>query len=222
MAHFTKDFTAFFKDLAANNDREWFHANKKRYEKSVKGPFKNFVQEMIDRIAKEDPQVKLEPKDAIFRIARDTRFSKDKTPYKMHMSAIISPNGRKDHSTPGVYIQLGAEDVRFYGGAYAPDKDQLYTMREYITKNLKEFDKVISEKSFKQAFGEIHGEKNKRIPKEFMDAAEKQPLLYNKGWYYFVKLKPSLIAKDELCDVLMEHYHVSKPIKEFFTKALGN
>lgn len=221
MSYFTKDFTGYLKDLAAHNEREWFHANKKRYEQSVKDPFKAFVQEMIDRIAKDDPKVRLEPKDAIFRIARDTRFSKDKTPYKMHMSAIISPGGRKDHTTPGVYIQLGPEDVRLYSGIYQPDKEQLYRVREYVMNHAKEFDKLLNDKKFKDAFGEVLGEKNKIIPKEFREAAEKQPLIYNKGWYYFVKLKPSLIAKPELCDVLMEHYFTAKPFNEFFTKALG-
>lgn len=219
MSHFTKDYVAYFKDLAANNNRDWYHANKKRYEQSVKKPFNEFVADIIDRVAKKDPKFRIEPKDAIFRMARDIRFSKDKTPYKLHMSAVISPGGRKDMTTPGMYVQLGPEDVRVYGGLYMTEKDQLYKIREYIANNLKAFDKAINDKKFKATYGELHGEKNKIIPKEFREAAEKQPLIFNKGFYYFVKLKPSLIAKPELCDVIMEHYEIGKPVREFLTKA---
>ena len=96
MAYFTKDFIDFFKELAANNKKEWFDFNRKRYEKSVKQPFAEFVQEMIDRIRADDPKVDISTKDAIFRINRDVRFSKDKTPYKTHMAAIVSARGKKD------------------------------------------------------------------------------------------------------------------------------
>lgn len=220
MTPFTSDFTSYFKELAANNNREWFHDNKKRYEKFVKEPFKLFVQEMIDRISKDDPRIKIEPKDAIFRIARDIRFSKDKTPYKMHVGAVISPKGRKDMVSPGLYLQLSAEDVRVYGGVYMAQKDQLYNIRSYIAKNGATLTNIVNDKKFKKTFGKIHGEKNKIIPKEFKVAAEQQPLIYNKGWYYFTKEKPSLIAKPELFDVLIEHYYTGKPAQEFFEMAL--
>ena len=90
MKYFTKDFAAFFKDLEKNNNREWFHENKKRYEDSVKNPFHNFVEELIGGLSDIFPTLTIQPKDAIFRIHRDVRFSKDKTPYKIHASALIS------------------------------------------------------------------------------------------------------------------------------------
>ena len=96
MAYFTKDFTKFLKDLEKNNNREWFNENKKRYEESVKEPFYNFIDEMIMRINAIDNNVAIQPKDAIFRIYKDVRFSKDKLPYKTQVSAVISPGGRKD------------------------------------------------------------------------------------------------------------------------------
>ncbi|HNR54889.1 MAG TPA: DUF2461 family protein, partial [Flavobacteriales bacterium] len=86
MAWFTNDFNDFFKDLAKNNNKEWFDANRKRYEASVKEPFTAFVAEAIKRIGKHDKAVRIEPKEAIFRINRDIRFSKDKTPYKLNAS----------------------------------------------------------------------------------------------------------------------------------------
>ncbi len=222
MSYFTKDFLAFLNDLAANNDRDWFKANKKRYETSVKEPFEAFVAEMIDRIGADDKRIVLTPKEAIFRIYRDTRFSKDKTPYKTQASAIISPGGRKQIHTPGgVYIQFGAENCRIYGGVYRPDTKQLQLIREHIASNLKAFDKLINEKDFKKKFGTIRGEQHKRIPKEFRGVAAAQPLIANKSFYYFAELKPSQITRKDLPEKVMEYYYTSKPLASFFGKALG-
>ncbi|MCB0770562.1 MAG: DUF2461 family protein, partial [Flavobacteriales bacterium] len=80
MAHFTSDFNQFYKDLAKNNNKEWFDANRKRYEMSVKKPFLDLVSAVIAKVGKVDKNVRIEAKEAIFRINRDIRFSKDKTP----------------------------------------------------------------------------------------------------------------------------------------------
>lgn len=215
MTPFNKDYVKFLKDLAANNNREWFHANKKRYEESVKKPFEVFIQELIDQVGKKDKLVKITPKEAIFRIHRDIRFSKDKTPYKTNMSAVVNRGGRKDMHSPGMYIEMGPEHVRVYGGLYMLDKDQLFDVRTHISRNLGKFKKLYSEKKFVDAFGEIRGEQHKRAPKEFADAIEKEPLLLNKQFYYFAQERPSLIAKPELSDRVMELYSIMKPMGEF-------
>ena len=220
MAYFSKDFIQFFKELAANNHKEWFDLNRKRYEKEVKDPFKIFIEEMIRQVAKDDPAVKLEPKDAIFRINRDIRFSKDKTPYKTQVSAVIAAGGKKDHTTPGMYLELTPEHVRVYGGVYVTDKEQLYNLRSYIINHMKEFNSILNEKKFKDMFGEVRGEQNKIIPKEFREAAEKQPLILNKQFYYFGQLKPNVVLDDDLPEQLMKYYTASKPIKKFLTAAL--
>ena len=219
MAFFTKDYIDFLQELTKNNDREWFNANKKRYEKSVKEPFAAFVQTMIDRVQEKDANVVITPKDAIFRIYRDTRFSKDKTPYKTHMSAIISAGGRKHMIKPGIYIQFGAEDARIYSGAYQLDKNQLQAVREAIASDLEGFEKLLKAKAFKEKFGEIYGDEHKRLPKEFQEAAEKQPLLYKKSFYFFAKFEPEMILKDNLADMLMEYYTAGQPLGRFLAEA---
>src|SRR5690606_31023698 len=89
--YFDKDYLDFFKELAANNNRDWFHANKKRYENSVKKPFATFVTDTISKVKDEyDSKLDLEVKNSVFRINRDIRFSNDKSPYKLHSAAIIS------------------------------------------------------------------------------------------------------------------------------------
>lgn len=118
MVYFTPDYLEFFKELAANNHKEWFDVNRKRYQSVVRDPFKNFISELISVLSKSDPDLSIEAKDAIFRINRDIRFSKDKTPYKLNNSALITPGGRKNKNHPGIYLEFGPEKMAFYGGIY--------------------------------------------------------------------------------------------------------
>lgn len=163
MAWFTPEFESFLKELQDNNNRDWFTENKPRYERHVKKPFESFVRDLILRMQQYDPACKIEPKDAIFRIYRDIRFSKDKTPYKTNVSAIIGRGGRKEMSLAGMYLEMGHQHLRVYGGVYKPDKDQLNAIRQEILYNQSEFNRVINDAEFKRCFGELRGEKNKRL-----------------------------------------------------------
>lgn len=222
MAYFTKDYTEFLKDLAGNNNREWYHANKKRFETSVKQPFEEFITAVIERLKKHDKSLDgLEAKKCIFRIYRDVRFSKDKTPYKTQMSAVVAAGGRKDMDSVGVYLELTPEWVRVYAGMYMPDTEQKDRIRHYIADNAKEFDKLVSDKTFVKFFGKVHGEQNKTVPKELKEAAEKQPLILNKQWYYFSEMKPKEITNPKLVDLVEERYLASKPLSEFLAKAIA-
>ena len=222
MAYFTQDYLEFFKELAANNHKDWFHANKKRYENSAKEPFKVFVQDMIDRAAEKDDRFAGEAKNAIFRINRDIRFSKDKSPYKLQMGAVISPGGRKQGmGIPGMYLELSPAHFRFYSGIYMPEKDVLYRMREYIIKHSSELNKLVTDKEFVAKFGELRGEKNKVLPKEFKEAAQKQPLVFNKQFYFFAEFLPETILREDFADLIMEYFDASQPMREFLTKARG-
>ena len=219
MAHFDRKFTKFLRELSKNNNRDWFNANKPRFISDVKEPFEAFMEYMIDKIGAIDKRVMLPVKDCVFRIYKDTRFSKDKTPYKTHMAGIISPGGRKDMSRPGIYLQMNHEDVRIYSGLYKPEKKQLDAVRDTIAANPKQFKKLISAKKFKDTFGEIHGEKNKRLPKELVEAAEEQPLLYNKQFYYFEKHKPSVMYEDNFPKLIINSFKAARPLNEFWEEA---
>lgn len=217
MSFFTPDFIDFFIELAPNNNKDWFDINRKRYEKSVKEPFQKFVQHIIDQIAKTDKTFKdLEPKDCIFRINRDVRFSKDKSPYKLMVSAVVAPNGKKSKAINGVYFELTPEHVRVYGGIYEIDKEDLQAVREGIANNLSQFKGLYSDKKFKSVFGEIRGEKNKTLPKELKEAGEKEPLIFNKQWYFFTEFPPELILDKKLDHAILESFEAGKAIEQFF------
>jgi len=220
MAYFTPDYLEFFKELAPNNNKDWFDANRKRYETVVRDPFRDFVSDLIANIAAEEPELDLDARDAIFRINRDIRFSKDKTPYKLNNSAIISPEGRKNKNHPGIYIELGPEKMAFYGGIYMPSTAEIQKVRSYMVSNLDTLEQLLDAADFRETFGEIHGEKSKRIPKEFLEAAERQPLLWNKQWYYFVHLNPEVILGEVLMDTLLDLRRRALPMKRFLSHAI--
>lgn len=221
MSFFSKDFIDFFIELAPNNNKDWFDLNRKRYENNVKKPFQNFVQHMIDEIAKTDASFKnIEPKDCIFRINRDIRFSKDKSPYKLMVSAVVAPNGKKSKAVNGVYFELTPEHVRVYGGIYEIEKDDLYAVREGIANNTYKFQALYTNPEFKNIFGEILGEKNKTLPKEFAETAKKEPLMFNKQWYFYAEFPVEKILSDDLDKIILNCYQAGRPVEGFFNELI--
>lgn len=219
MSYFNPSFLEFFKELSKNNTTVWFNENRKTYEKEVKKPFAFFVEEMISQIQKHEPEVQIKPSEAIMRINKDIRFSKDKTPYNTHVAANISVYGKKDKSYPGFYFQLSPEGIMIYGGAYMVEKNTLQNIRNSISDNLKTFAAVYNEQGFKEKFGTIQGEQNKRIPPEFQSILEKEPLIANKQFYYSASLKPKIITSAELPEKLMEYYVAGKKVNDFLKLA---
>lgn len=101
MKYFKQETLSFLRKLIKNNNQEWFNANKEVYKKEIEVPFKTFISDLIIELQPYIPELSIEAKECIFRIYKDVRFSKDKTPYKNHVSAMISKGGRKDKTTPG-------------------------------------------------------------------------------------------------------------------------
>lgn len=219
MSIFNADYLLFFQELAQNNHKEWFDLNRSRYEDNVKVPFRAFTQLAIDAMAIEDAAFSdLLAKDCVFRINRDVRFSKDKNPYKLMCSALIAPNGKKSKASNGIYFEFSPEHVRFYGGIYSIEKEDLYAVRAGIASNLKEFTSLLEDSEFKKVYGQMLGEKNKIIPPEFREAANDQALIYNKQWYFFVEYPAEEILSDDVLNKLIHAYNVAIPIKQFFNQ----
>ena len=222
MSFFTQDFIDFFIELAPNNNKDWFDVNRKRYEKSIKEPFQKFVTHLIHEIAKNDSSFNnLDAKDCIFRINRDIRFSKDKSPYKLMVSAVIAPNGKKSKAVNGVYFELGPEHIRVYGGIYEIEKDDLFIVREGIAKNLIKFKSLYTDKKFTSVFGSIKGEKNKILPKELKEIGELEPLIYNKQWYFFAEFPVEKILSNKLDELIISCFETGKPLEHFFNKLIN-
>ena len=220
MKYFTEDFSQFFKDLAVNNNTEWFHANKPRYEKSVKEPFEYFIEKILFEISQIDPDYRTTPKECIFRLHRDVRFSKDKSSYKLFSSAAITKNGRKDKSLPGIYLRLSPENITIMGRCYLPSSLQLHKIRSAISSDPKTFRSLIENEDFKEKFGRVKGDVNKRIPKEFQEAYKIEPLIANKQFYYGTTLPAEMISNKDLDLIVLDYWKTMKPLNDFFTEAI--
>lgn len=223
MQYFTEGFNNFFKGLAANNHKDWFHEHKKTYEKEVKQAFARFLTDLIQNIRTQyDSTLDLEVKNAVFRINRDIRFSKDKTPYKLHRSAVISQTGRKNMQIPGLYIQFGVGEVWLGGGMYKPDKENLLLIREHIAKNPKQVQELLADPAFQRLYGTIQGEQIKRIPKAFKEAHAIQPLIANKQFYFMAEYtdNESLLLREDLMDWVLNHYKIGRAWNQFFSAAM--
>ena len=221
MAYFDQEFIRFFKGLSRNNTREWFHARKKTYEEHVKEPFADFVEEMIHRVSAIDPDVQIEPRDAIFRIARDIRFSKDKTPYKTFASAAVAPGGRK-RTAPGLYFRFGASGVGIAGGVYNPDKEELIKIRRALVRDGSTFSRLLKAKRFRDTYGDLLGEKNKRLPREFADAAERYPFIANKQFYFYAEYEDAkIVLRRDLAAFVERHYRAALTVTQFLKAALA-
>lgn len=221
MAALSKQFTSFFKELTGNNNRDWFNANKERFEEQVKAPFENLTREVIALMKKLDPKITIEAKDAVFRIYRDTRFSNDKTPYKTHMSAVVGRGGRKDHSYPGIYFQIGVDGLAIAGGCWEPDKDRLTRIRAAIAADPKRVRKILDNKKFKATFKEVGGDKNKIIPKEFQKAGELVPEIYCKSFHYWTEYKTQKdVQRADLAKFIVDHYKIAKEFNDFLVETM--
>jgi uncharacterized protein (TIGR02453 family) len=220
MAIFTKAYLDFFTGLSANNNKEWFDANRKVYEHEVKKPFTELTETVIARINRHDPSVGIRAGDAIFRINKDIRFSADKTPYKTHMAANISPYGRKNKTFPGFYIQAGAEGIQLYGGTYMAEKDELAAIRSAIADDPAAFRKLLEDAAFRKHFGTIQGESAKRLPPELAAVQDKAPWVAMKQFYYGATLDPKELLDAKLADTLEQYYLAGKPVNDWLARSL--
>jgi uncharacterized protein (TIGR02453 family) len=220
MKYFREETLVFLRGLPKNNNKEWFNTNKETYKKEVEAPFITFISDLINELQPYIPELYVEAKQCAFRIYKDVRFSKDKTPYKNHVSAMISKGGRKDKTTPGAYIQFSGEDIRLYSGCFELTSKQCEQVRISIYENPDSFNTFISDPSFVKTFGEVRGEKYKKIPSPYLKSAETQPLLLNKSFYFYKKYKPELMLSPELIETIVNDYRQATQINEFLRAAL--
>lgn len=209
----------FLTELSKNNNREWFEVNKKRFQEA-KIVFEEVVQAYIDAIAKFDPGIAgLLAKKCVFRIYRDVRFSKDKSPYKLNFGASITEGGRKT-ANPGYYIHLKPDECFFGGGLYHPEADSLKKVRQEIDYNSKSFIEIVENKKFRGAFGEIWGDKLKRPPKGYDVDHPQIEYLKLKDFVALNKVDDELILKSEFFKKGIEAYKMIKPFNDFLKAAM--
>lgn len=218
--YFDEDFQIFFKGLVKNNNRDWFNAHKDLFKNKVEKPFHQLVTDVIEAMKEINPKIQIHSKDAVFRIYKDIRFSKDKTPYKEYISAIVSPGARKDFTSTGIYFECNHEGIKVYSGIYEPNPKQLASIRNYIADHLKEFQKARADKKFVNRFGKILGDQNKVLPADLKAAAIQENLIYNKNFYFNCNLDKSMLFSAKLVKEIIACYKDSLLVNVFLEKAI--
>ncbi len=212
----------FLKKLKNNNNREWFDSNKTEYLAS-KEIFEEFVSELIKGINKFDKKVSLDlkPKDCTFRIYKDVRFSKDKTPYKNNMSASINPGGKKSN-IPGYYFHLEPDGCFLAGGVYMPMPDVLKAIRQEIDYNPLPLINVLKSASFKKEFNGLDEEdKLKNPPKGFNKDHAHSEILKNRHFIVSQKFENKVILKKEGLIKTLDSFKAMYPFLDYLRKAIG-
>lgn len=209
----------FLSDLRENNNKEWFNDNRNRYEES-KEQMLFFTELMIQEIAKFDPDIPiLSPKECLFRIFRDIRFSKDKTPYKSHMGSFIARNGRKSDRA-GYYIHIEPGNSFLGGGIWGPQADHLKAIRSEIFDNAEGFKEILEDNDFKKYYIYIHGDKLKTAPKGFPKDFENVDLLRYKSYAFGFQVGDETILNGNLVEVAVDAFQELYKANRYLNSAL--
>lgn len=218
----TKEALQFLADLIANNNTEWMHANKKRYE-NYKKDYHAFIASLLEEMKKLDPTLEpLEVKNCTFRINRDIRFSKDKSPYKTNMGAWFTQNKFKKNS-PGYYIHFEKGNSFIAGGVWCPEPNELKLIRKEIEFFHDDLEAVISDATFKTTFGDLDRSENntlKKAPKDFDPNHPAIEFLKLKSYTVSQKIDDKLFTSNDFSKTIAQKLILMKPMNDFLRRAL--
>jgi uncharacterized protein (TIGR02453 family) len=218
---FPKEAVAFFRGLARNNNRDWFLPRKPVFDEKVKEPMRQLVEALNLEIRRFAPLHVADPNKAIYRIYRDTRFSKDKKPYKEHLAAHFPRQGMGRDGAAGYYLAISHKSLAVGGGIYMPSPEILRTLRNQIAERPAEFRKLIGSKILRELFGEMHGDALSRVPKGFAADHPAADLLRCKQYVFYVEMPPDLITSPELFGEVRERFQALTPLVNFLNAPLA-
>lgn len=214
---FTLDYLL---DLRFNNNKPWFDENRKRYQQAMAN-FEALVADIIRQFKPVEDLGDTTVKECLFRINRDIRFTKDKTPYKSHFSAHIGKGGRKG-SGRSYYVQVEPGGSFIAGGVYAPEPEQLKRIRATIAADSgKKLNAILTHKDFKHYFGKLEGEALKTAPKGYDSDHPAIDLLKHKQFIAIHKLDDEDILEDHFAAHIVTVCKALKPFEGYFHDILG-
>ncbi len=210
----------FLKHLKKHNSKEWFDENRQHYS-AAKDNYLDFVGEVLGRMKKiDDSLIDLEPKQCVFRINRDVRFSKNKDPYKTNMGASFSKGGKKVQCA-GYYFHLEPGESFIGGGFWMPMAPELNKIRQEIDYNFEAFSKIINKKKFKASFGSLNeSEKLTRPPKGYEAENPAIELLKLKSFVVMTAVRDNELTGKELANKVVDHFETMMPLVDFLNKAI--
>ena len=219
---FTKDLFKYFDDLKANNNRAWFNDNKARYYDSVVHPITEFIVCMRPRLAKISSHYVADPKPhggSMFRIYRDTRFAKDKTPYKTHAAVHFRHEAGKNAHAPGFYVHLATDGLFFGGGIWTPPSSHLNRIRDFIADNARSWARVANAKKVRDVGG-VKGDGLQRPPRGFDAEHVHIEDLKRKSFFVMTEAEPSAALEPGFVDEVSVAFRRAAPLHRFISDAL--
>jgi uncharacterized protein (TIGR02453 family) len=219
---FGPDALTFLRGLKRNNRREWFQPRKERYETLVRQPMMAIVERLADDLRPFAPEVIADPKSAIYRIYRDTRFSSDKTPYKTHIAASFPWRGLPRHEGAGLYFHVSPAEVWIGGGMYAPQSAQLHLVRQHIASNPQRLRSIVESAGFKRAVGALEGERLTRVPRGFPRDHEAADWLRFRQFLAGREMPSRVATSARFYATILETFRVVVPLIRFLNEPLAS
>ncbi len=220
---FEKSFLKFFRALAKNNNRDWFNEHKAEYKEVIVEPLTTFIALMAPRLNKITKHFVADPRSnggSMFRIYRDVRFSKDKSPYKLHAACQFRHQLGKDAHAPGFYVHISPQEVIFGGGIWIPPNPVLAKIRDTIVLNPEEWKRIKSNKAIIQICGGIRGDGLKRPPRGYDPEHPHLDDLKRKSFFAMRRDKPDIIYQDNFIDEVEAAFKASKPMMKYLCFAV--
>jgi uncharacterized protein (TIGR02453 family) len=211
---------AFLKSLKKNNNREWFEKNRDRYESS-RADVMHTVDRFIAGLSKKEPSIGgLKAKECVFRIYRDVRFSKNKSPYKTSMGAYISPGGKKSDAA-GYYLHIEPGGTFLAGGKWMPEAEELRKIRQEIDYNGKDLKKILNGKKFKETFGGMDPEHAlKTTPKNYTKDHPDIELLRLTSFICWCPMDDKTVTSDDFPEQAVKKAELLIPFNHFLNAAI--
>ena len=213
----------FLKDLKKNNNKTWFDAHRKAYEEA-RADFTAFIQKVIDVHGKRDPAIRnIVAKDCLFRINRDIRFSKDKSPYKPNFGASINMDGRKSMIRAGYYFHLEPASSFAGGGLYVPGPVELNKVRQEIDYHFEDFKRIVEAGKFRALYGKLDESPEYRlvrVPKGYEADNPAAGYLRFKSYIAMVAMKDADLTSKDLVKKTVNAFYVLQPLVQFINKAV--
>jgi uncharacterized protein (TIGR02453 family) len=217
---FPKEGIDFFRGLARNNRREWFLPRKPIFDEKVKAPMRELAEAVNASLVRFAPEYVTAPEDAVYRFYRDTRFSKDKKPYKDHIAASFNRRGLARHESAGFYYAVSEKEVAIGGGVYMPTPETLAAMRSRIAQYPEEFKRIAAARPLRKLLGEIQGDKLSRPPRGYpCDHPAAEFLLYRQI-YFYTELEPEIALSGAVLKEIVQRFRVLTPFMEFLNAPL--
>jgi uncharacterized protein (TIGR02453 family) len=217
---FPKEMTTFFRSLKRNNRREWFQPRKHVFEQHIKEPMIELVTALNRDFAKFAPEYVTDPKKAVFRIYRDTRFSADKTPYKTHIAASFARRGGERLAAGGFYFSVSHDQIEVAGGIYHPEPETMLVVRNHIAEHHQDLRRLLADRKVRRLLGDLQGDALTRAPKGFDPAHPAINLIKMKDWILDTTLDPSLGTSPRLYKELADRFRAMTPLIEFLNRPL--